>query len=111
MDIKDDNEYLTTLKFDALQHRLLVFSPKGDVYDLPAGSTPVDFAYAVHTDMGSQASGAKVNGKMVGLDYQLQNGDVVEIFVDRKKKTPSPRWLEFVVTTAARHEIAKVIKN
>jgi guanosine-3',5'-bis(diphosphate) 3'-pyrophosphohydrolase len=110
-EIKDDDEYLKTLKFDALQHRLLVFSPKGDVYDLPAGSTPVDFAYAVHTDMGSQASGAKVNGKMVSLDYQLRNGDVVEILLDRKRKSPSRGWLDFVVTTTARREIAKSVKS
>ena len=108
-EVKDNSEYLQTLKFDALQHRLLVFSPKGDVYDLPAGSTPVDFAYAVHTGMGSQANGAKVNGKMVQLDYRLNNGDVVEILIDRKRKTPSPRWLDFAVTAAARREISKSI--
>ncbi len=108
-EIKDNSEYLKTLKFDALKHRLLVFSPKGDVYDLPAGATPVDFAYAVHTGMGSQAKGAKVNDKMVQLDYRLNNGDVVEILIDRKRKTPSPRWLDFAVTAAARREISKSI--
>jgi GTP pyrophosphokinase len=110
-EIKDDDEYLKTLKFDALQHRLLVFSPNGDVYDLPQGATPVDFAYAVHTDLGSQTSGAKVNGKMVGLDHCLQNGNVVEILVDRKKKTPNSRWLDFVVTNTARREISKYLHN
>ena len=110
-EIKDDSEYLKTLKFDALKHRLLVFSPNGDVYDLPAGATPVDFAYAVHTGMGSQAKGAKVNDKMVQLDYRLNNGDVVEILIDRKRKTPSPRWLDFAVTTAARREISKAINS
>jgi guanosine-3',5'-bis(diphosphate) 3'-pyrophosphohydrolase len=109
-EIQDNDEYLKTLKFDALQHRLLVFSPKGDVYDLPAGATPVDFAYAVHTDLGSQACGAKVNGKMVQLDHRLNNGDVVEILVDRKRKNPNPDWLNFIVTITARREISKIIK-
>jgi GTP pyrophosphokinase len=110
-EIKDNSEYLNTLKFDALQHRLLVFSPKGDVYDLPAGATPVDFAYAVHTRLGPQITGAKINGKLVSLDYRLNNGDVVEMLVDRKRKTPNPDWLDFVVTTAARREISKNIKT
>ncbi|MDP1743796.1 MAG: TGS domain-containing protein, partial [Candidatus Amesbacteria bacterium] len=95
------------LKFDALQHRNLVFSPKGDVYDLPRAATPVDYAYAVHTKLGTQAIGAKVNGKMVSLDHKLQNGDVVEIIVDRKRTKPNLDWLKFVVTTAAKREIIK----
>lgn len=110
-DIKDNDEYLKSVKFDALQHRLLVFSPKGDVFDLPFGSTPVDFAFAVHTDLGSQANGAKVNAKMVQLDHRLQNGDVVEIILDKKRRYPNRDWLEFVVTSTARREISKTVKN
>lgn len=110
-EIKDNSEYIKTLKFDALQKRLLVFSPKGDVFDLPAGATPVDFAYAVHTDLGSQISGAKVNGKMVPLNFELKNGNVVELLVDRKRKSPSRDWLDFAVTTTARREISKIVKN
>jgi GTP pyrophosphokinase len=110
-EIQDDNEYLRVLKIDAFQHRLLVFSPKGDVYDLPAESTPIDFAYAVHTDLGSQSSAAKVNGKMVQLDHKLKNGDVVEITVNRKHKKANHNWLDFVVTNTAKREIAKSLKE
>lgn len=104
-------EYLQALKFDALQHRHLVFSPAGDVYDLPEGATPVDFAYAVHTDLGNRTVSAKVNGKLVPLDYRLQNGDVVEIAASKNPKKPSQKWLEFVVTADARHSISKSLRN
>lgn len=110
-EITDNKEYLKALRFDALQHRNLVFSPKGDVYDLPKRATPVDYAYSVHTQIGHQIAGAKVNGKLVSLDYKLVNGDVVEIILDRNRKKPSRDWLEFVVTRTARHEIAKALKH
>lgn len=110
-EIADSSEYLQAVKFDGLGHRNLVFTPIGDVYDLPRGATPVDFAYAVHTDLGSQAVGAKVNGKMVALDHKLQNGDVVEILLDRNRKKPNLDWLKFVVTTAAKREISKISRN
>ena len=106
-ELTSDQEYLTALKFDALQHRNLVFSPKGDVYDLPKGATPIDYAYAVHTDLGPQVTGAKVNGKLVSLDYQLKNGDVVDLVINRKRKNPSSDWLNFAVTTTARRQIQK----
>ena len=109
-EITDNEEYLTTLKFDALQHRNLVFSPIGDVYDLPRGATPIDYAYAIHTDLGHQAAGAKVNGKLVPLNHRLVNGDVVEIIIDRKRRSPSHEWLDFVVTTTARHQINRALK-
>lgn len=109
-EIRDNSEYMRTLKFDAFQHRLLVFSPKGDVYDLPVGATPVDFAYAVHTHLGSQAASAKVNSRQVGLDYKLHNGDVIEIIIDRKRNKPNHDWLNFVVTAAAKKEISKFQK-
>lgn len=110
-EIKDNSEYLQTLKFDALSHRLLVFSPKGDVYDLPIKATPIDYAFQVHTDIGSQVQAAKVNGKLVPLNYQLQNGDVVELVLNRKRKSPNRDWLDFVVTTTARHQISKSVKS
>jgi guanosine-3',5'-bis(diphosphate) 3'-pyrophosphohydrolase len=110
-EITDSKEYLEALKFDALQHRILVFSPLGDVYDLPRGATPVDYAYAVHTGLGNQASGAKINGRLVTLDHLLNNGDTVEIIVDRNRKIPSQKWLEFTVTTTARRQISKSAKN
>jgi len=109
-EMTDSKEYLDALKFDALQHRNLVFSPIGDVYDLPRGATPIDYAYAVHTKLGHQAAGAKVNGKMVPLNHKLINGDVVEIIIDRKRQKPSHEWLDFVITTTARHEISKALK-
>lgn len=109
-EITDNDEYLKTLKFDALAHRNLVFSPIGDVYDLPRGATPIDYAYAVHTQLGNQAIGAKVNGKLVPLSYQLVNGDVVEILIDKKRTRPSHEWLDFAITSLARHQIQKSLK-
>jgi len=107
-EITDSKEFLEAVKFDALHHRNFVFSPLGDVYDLPSGSTPVDFAYAVHTDLGNYVKGAKADGKMVGLDYKLKSGQVVEVL---KAKTPNVNvdWLGFVATTLAKREIKKFI--
>lgn len=110
-EITDSQEYLNAVKFDALQHRNLIFSPKGDVYDLPRGATPIDYAYAVHTKLGHQAAGAKVNGKLISLNHKLVNGDVVEILIDRKRTKPSHEWLSFVVTTTARREISRALKS
>jgi GTP pyrophosphokinase len=107
-EITDSEEFLKAVKFDAFHHRNFVFSPMGDVYDLPSGSTPVDFAYAVHSDFGNYVKGAKADGKMVPLDYKLRSGQVVEIL---KSKTPNVNvdWLGFVVTTIARREIRKYV--
>ncbi len=106
-EIVGSKEFLQSLKFDALHHRIFVFSPKGDVYDLPADATPVDFAYAVHSDLGDQCAGAKVDGRMVPLDFKLKSGQVVEILSDKNKKKPSVDWLNFVMTEQARRKIAK----
>ncbi|MCX6725914.1 MAG: RelA/SpoT family protein [Candidatus Shapirobacteria bacterium] len=110
-EIVGSKEFLDSLKFDALNHRIFVFSPKGDVYDLPADATPVDFAYAVHSDLGDQCAGAKVDGRMVGLDFKLKSGQVVEILTDKNKKKPSTDWLNFVMTQQARRKIAKHIHS
>lgn len=107
----DSAEFLRAVKFDALRHRNFIFTPKGDVLDLPTGATPVDFAYAVHTELGDRTSGAKVDGKIAGLDYKLESGQVVEILSSKNPKKPSRDWLEFVVTTTARREIAKHFKK
>jgi GTP pyrophosphokinase len=109
--IGDTGEFIKAVKFDALSHRNFVFSPKGDVFDLPKGATPVDFAYAVHTELGKAIAGAKVNGKMVSLDYKLQSGDVVEIIKSKLPKGPSHNWIDFVKTTTARREIAKYLRR
>ena len=98
-------EFLDVVKFDALTHRNFIFSPKGDVYDLPTGATPVDFAFAVHTDMGNFIRAAKVNGKIVSLNYILKSGDVCEIIKTKKPKEPNKDWLDFVVTAQARRKI------
>lgn len=105
-EITDSQEFIESLKFDALKHRIFVFSPKGDVYDLPSGATPIDFAYAVHTSLGDQAVGAKVNGRLVKLDYKLKSGDIVEI-IKKEGTYPSRDWLNFAITRAARRKIEK----
>jgi len=102
----DSREFVEAIKFDAFAHRIFVFSPKGDVFDLPFGATPVDFAYAVHSDLGDQTMGAKVNGKMVGLDFKLKSGDMVEILKKEGSK-PTAGWLDFTVTNLAKRNILK----
>ena len=104
------DDFLESLKIDFFKTRIFVLTPKGDVFDLPEGSTPVDFAYHVHTDVGNGATGAKVNGKMVALDYALKNGDVVEILTQKNKK-PSRDWLSFIKSAHARKKISSVIKR
>jgi GTP pyrophosphokinase len=109
--ITDSEEFLKTVKFDAFKHRNFVFTPIGDVYDLPAGATPVDFAYEIHTDLASYMTGAKVDGRIVPLDYKLKSGQVVEILTGKNLKKVNPRWLEFVVTALARSEIKKQLRS
>jgi len=106
-ELVDSQEFLNSLKFDALSHRIFVFSPRGDVFDLPAEATPVDFAYLVHSELGDQCRGAKVNGRIVPLDFHLKSGQMVEILVNKNKKKPSQDWLNFVITQQARRKIAK----
>lgn len=102
-------EFLESLKIDFFKDRIFVFTPKGEVIDLPEGATPVDFAYHIHSDIGDGATGAKINGKMTGLDRELKNGDVVEILVQKNKK-PSRQWLEFVKTSIARKHIRERLR-
>ncbi len=109
-EIIDSSDFIASVKFDALEHRIFVFSPKGDAFDLPDGATPIDFAYAVHTKMGYQTGGAKVNGRMVGLDYQLKNGEIVEIILDRNRKGPASSWLDFAKTRLAKKKIKTALK-
>ncbi len=109
-EIVDSKEFLKALRFDALRHRIFVFSPKGDVYDLPAEATPIDFAYAVHTDLGDQAVGAKVNGKLVKLKCKLKSGDIVEI-IKKEDAKPSYDWLSFVITRTAKRKIERYFRQ
>lgn len=97
-------EYLDTLKTDFFSHRVFVFTPKGDVIDLPIAATPVDFAYAVHSDLGNRMSGARVNGKMVSLNTSLRNGDMVEI-ITKPSAHPTQKWLDIAKTNLARKHI------
>jgi GTP pyrophosphokinase len=101
---EEDSSGLTTLKIDFFKNRIFAFTPKGDVKDLPEGATPIDFAYAIHTDLGHAVKGAKVNGKIVSLIYELKNGDVIEIIKGKEKK-PSFDWLKIVKTAFARRSI------
>ncbi|MFA7309947.1 MAG: RelA/SpoT family protein [Candidatus Paceibacterota bacterium] len=100
----ESQEYLETLKTDFFSHRVFVFTPKGDVIDLPVAATPIDFAYAVHSDLGNKMSGARVNGKMVSLDTSLRNGDMVEIITKPSGK-PSRKWHDIAKTNMAKKHI------
>lgn len=101
-------EYLRNLKTDFFGNRIFVFTPKGDVIDLPVDSSPVDFAYAVHSEIGEHLAGAKVNGKLAPIDMSLKNGDIVEI-VTKKTARPSAKWLEFTKSTMARRKIRATV--
>ncbi len=103
-------EFLQSLKIDFLKDRIFAITPKGEVVDLPAGSTPVDFAYMIHTDIGNQCVGVRINGKIMPLDYQLQSGDLVEILVQKSKK-PSQSWLEFAKTSIAKKRIKAALRG
>jgi GTP pyrophosphokinase len=107
-EMQEPSEFLSTLRVDLYPEEVYTFTPKGRVVVLPRGATPVDFAYAVHTEVGHQCSGAKVNGEMVPLRHALTNGDVVEI-VTQKGHTPSRDWLSFIHTSRARSKIRQWI--
>ncbi len=99
-----EETYLHEIKTDFFNDRILVFTPKGEAIDLPVGSTPIDFAYSIHTDLGDQASGARVNGKFVALSTELQHGDIVLVETTKGGK-PSVKWLQWVKTNGARRKI------
>jgi GTP pyrophosphokinase len=103
-DMRDSRAFMENLKLDLFENQVFIFSPKGDVYPLPAAATPLDFAYQVHTDVGNHCVGAKVNGKIVPLDYQLKNGDICEVLVNKSAR-PSLDWISVVRTSGAKHKI------
>ncbi|WP_448525861.1 RelA/SpoT family protein [Parathermosynechococcus lividus] len=109
-DLKDAQEYLDSIRDDLFDREVYVFTPQGDVLALQQGSTPLDFAYHIHTDVGNHCAGARVNGRMVTLDTPLRNGDIVEI-ITQKNAHPSLDWLNFVCTTAARNRIRQWYKR
>ncbi|PIR69689.1 MAG: hypothetical protein COU47_01190 [Candidatus Niyogibacteria bacterium CG10_big_fil_rev_8_21_14_0_10_46_36] len=106
----DSETFLESLKIDFFKDRIFVLTPKGDVIDLPEGATPIDFAYHIHSEVGDHAVGAKVEGKMVPFDYELQSGTVVEILT-RKNQHPSREWLDFVKTSLARNHIRRFVRG
>ncbi|HEX7058633.1 MAG TPA: bifunctional (p)ppGpp synthetase/guanosine-3',5'-bis(diphosphate) 3'-pyrophosphohydrolase [Solirubrobacterales bacterium] len=108
---QDPAEFLESLKVDLFEDEVFVFTPKGEVKSLSAGSTPLDFAYAVHTDVGHRCVGAKVNGNIVPLHYQLRSGDIVEVLTAKQKRGPSRDWLKLVRTSRARNKIRAFFKE
>src|SRR5574338_266984 len=110
-EVADATEFVEGLKLEVFQDQVFVFTPKGDVKDLPAGATPLDFAYRIHTDVGHRTIGAKVNNRLVPLDYKLRNGDIVEIITTKAAHGPSRDWLNIVQTNAAREKIRQWFKR
>jgi len=106
----EPSEFIKQLKSDFFERRIFVFTPKGDVIDLPAGSSPIDFGYAVHSQIGDHIAGAKVNGKMVSLDTELSNGDIVQIETKKASK-PTHKWLDLAKTSLARRHIRSSIQK
>jgi GTP pyrophosphokinase len=107
----DATEFVEGVKLDIFQDQVFVFTPRGDVKDLPAGATPLDFAYRIHTDIGHRTIGAKVNNRLVPLDYRLKNGDIVEIVTTKGEHGPSRDWMNIVRTSHAREKIRQWFKK
>ncbi len=107
----DATEFVEGIKLDIFQDQVFVFTPKGDIKDLPAGATPLDFAYRIHTDVGHRTIGAKVNNRLVPLDYRLKNGDIVEVMTTKGEHGPSRDWMNVVRTSHAREKIRQWFKR
>ena len=107
----DPKEFFEALKLDVFSDEVFVFTPRGDVIDLPKGSNPIDFAYHIHTEIGHHCVGAKVNGKIVPLEYKLKNGDIVSIVTNKASNGPSPDWLNTVASSATRGKIRAWFKK
>jgi guanosine-3',5'-bis(diphosphate) 3'-pyrophosphohydrolase len=109
-ELSDPREFMETLRTDLFEEEVYVFTPKGEVKSLAAGATPLDFAYEVHTEIGHRCVGARVNGKIVPLHYELRSGDIVEILTAKRERGPSRDWLAMVKTTRARNKIKQWFK-
>jgi GTP pyrophosphokinase len=108
---KDDLEFVQSLKIDFFQNHIFAFTPKGDIIDLPEDATPIDFAYAVHTEIGNRMIGAKIDGKLVSLDSKIKNGQVVEILTSKEPKNPNQDWLRIVKTSNAKSKIRQQLRR
>jgi guanosine-3',5'-bis(diphosphate) 3'-pyrophosphohydrolase len=107
----DSLEFMQWLRIDFFQNQIFAFTPKGDIINLPEGATPVDFAYAVHSEIGARTTGAKVDGKLVALDYKIHNGQVVDILTSKEMKVPNQDWLRIVRTAYARTRIRQQLRK